>query len=63
MQSSTLITAVGKTGRRAGVGAVDQWVKPGDWELGDHMNELCFDHYICDCQSENPTCSHTNSRG
>ena len=24
---------------RRGVG--DQWVKPGDWELGDHMNEIC----------------------
>ena len=34
--------AVGKTGRGAGVG--DQWVKSGDWELGDHVSELlCFD--------------------
>ena len=31
--------AVGKTGR----GAEDQWVKPGEWELGDHVNKLCFD--------------------
>ena len=32
--------AVGKTGRGAG----DQWVKSGDWELGDHVTELfCFD--------------------
>ena len=29
--------AVGKIGR--GVG--DQWVKPGDWELRDHMNKVC----------------------
>ena len=36
--------AVGKTGRGAGVGVGDQWVKLGDWELGDHMTELfCFD--------------------
>ena len=26
---------MGKTGREAGVG--DQWIKPGDWELGDHV--------------------------
>ena len=32
--------AVGKTGRRVGAGAGDQWVKPGDWELGDHVTEL-----------------------
>ena len=32
--------AVGKTGRGGGAG--DQWVKSGDWELGDHMIELCF---------------------
>ena len=31
--------AVDKIGRGAGVG--DQWVKPGDWELGDHVNEVC----------------------
>ena len=37
-------TVVGKTGRGGGVGAGDQWVKSGDWELGDHVNELrCFD--------------------
>ena len=24
-----------KTGRGGGVGAGDQWIKPGDWELGD----------------------------
>ena len=28
---------MGKTGR--GVG--DYWVKPGDWEMGDHVNEVC----------------------
>ena len=34
------ILAVGKTGRGGGVG--DQWVKAGDWELGDHcVTELC----------------------
>ena len=33
------LMAVGKT--RRGVGAEDQWVKPGDWELGDHVNEVC----------------------
>ena len=30
-----------------GVGVKDQWVKPGDWELGDHVIELCF-HYKLD---------------
>ena len=20
---------------------VDYWLKPGDWELGDHVNEVC----------------------
>ena len=30
------ILAVGKTGRGGGVGVGDQWVKLGDWELGDH---------------------------
>ena len=34
--------AVGKTRRRVGEGAGDQWVKLGDWELGDHMSELCY---------------------
>ena len=33
--------AVGKTGRRVGAGVGDYWVKPGDWELGDHVNEVC----------------------
>ena len=33
---------VGETGRGVGMGAGDQWVKPGDWELGDHVTELCF---------------------
>ena len=36
-----LTTAVGKTGREGGAGAGDQWVKSGDWELEDHMIELC----------------------
>ena len=26
---------VGKIGRGAGVGVGDQWIKLGDWELGD----------------------------
>ena len=34
-----------KTGRGAGVGVGDQWIKPGDRELGDHdlsrARELC----------------------
>ena len=30
--------AVDKTGRGAGVG--DQWLKSGDWELGDHVIHL-----------------------
>ena len=29
--------AMGKTGR--GVGTGNQWVKPQDWELGDHVTE------------------------
>ena len=33
--------AVGKI--RRGVGVGDQWVKPGDLELGDHVTELYFD--------------------
>ena len=30
-----------KSGRGVaiGAGAGDQWVKPGDWELGDHVTE------------------------
>ena len=37
--------AVGKTGRGGGAGVGDQWVKLGDWELGDHViNIRCF-HY------------------
>ena len=36
--------AVGKTGKGGGAGVGDQWVKLGDWELGDHTIELrCFD--------------------
>ena len=35
---------VGKT--RRGVGVGDQWVKPGDWELGDHIIKLCFDYKL-----------------
>ena len=33
-----------KTGRGGGVGVGvgDQWVKSGDWELGDHVSELLF---------------------
>ena len=34
---------MGKTGRVAGVGVGDQWVKPGDWELGDHMTEILLE--------------------
>ena len=32
--------AVGKTGRGGGAGVGDQWVKSGEWELGDHVTEL-----------------------
>ena len=36
--------AVGKTGRGVGVRGGDHWVKPGDWELGDHVTKFyCFD--------------------
>ena len=28
---------MGKTRRGAGVGVGDQWVKPGDQKLGDHV--------------------------
>ena len=38
--------AVGKTGRGAGVEVGDRWVKPGDWELGDHVTELCFEYKL-----------------
>ena len=24
------------------MGVGDQWVKPRDWELGDHVTEFCF---------------------
>ena len=37
---------VGKTRRGAGMGVGDQWVKLGDWELGDHVTELCFDYKL-----------------
>ena len=37
---------IGKTGRGAGVGVGDQWVKPGDWEIGDYVTELCFDYKL-----------------
>ena len=37
----SVITAVGKTRRGVGAGVVDHWVKLGDWELGDHVTELC----------------------
>ena len=33
--------AVGKTGRGGGAVVGDQLVKSGDWELGDHVTELC----------------------
>ena len=32
---------MGKTGRGAGTGMGDYWVKLGDWEMGDHVNEVC----------------------
>ena len=35
-----------KTERGAGVGAGDQWIKPGDRELGDH--DLSRVHGLCD---------------
>ena len=28
------------------MGVEDQWLKPGDWELGDHMTELCFNYKL-----------------
>ena len=31
--------ALGKTGRGAGAGVGDYWVKPRDWELGDHTGD------------------------
>ena len=34
-----VIIAVGETGRGAEVRVGDQWVKAGDWELGDHVTE------------------------
>ena len=40
---------MGKIGRGGGAGAGvgDQWVKQGDWELGDHVNKLrCFDYKL-----------------
>ena len=27
-----------------GVKVEDQWLKVGDWELRDHITELCFDY-------------------
>ena len=34
---------MGKTGRGAGVGAEDGWIKPGDRELGDDVtHNKCF---------------------
>ena len=33
---------VGNTRRGAGEGVGDQSVKPGDWELGDHVTEILF---------------------
>ena len=41
-----IVKVVGKTGRGVGVGAGDQWVKPEEWELGDHMTLLCFDYKL-----------------
>ena len=38
--------AVGKTERGAGAGVGDQGINPGDWELRDHVTELCFDHKL-----------------
>ena len=32
---------MGKAGRGGGTGVGDRWVKSGDWELGDHIIELC----------------------
>ena len=31
---------------KPGVGVGDQWVKPGDWEMGDYVIELCFDYKL-----------------
>ena len=31
---------MGKIGRGVGAGVGDQWVKSGDWELGDDVTEV-----------------------
>ena len=31
----------GGAGAGAGAGVGDQWIKSGDWELGDHVIEFC----------------------
>ena len=46
MSTFTYSTVVGKIRRGAGVGMGDQWVKPGDWELGDHVTDLCFNYKL-----------------
>ena len=40
--SNLICTVLGKTGRGAGVGAGDQWVKPGDgnWEMDGIFPEM-----------------------
>ena len=35
-----------KTGRGAGAGVGDQWIKPGDWELGAHVMHKMIDAII-----------------
>ena len=27
-------------GKRVGVGVIDSWIKPADWEQGDHVTKL-----------------------
>ena len=35
---------MGKTGRGGEAGVGDQWVKSGDWELGDHVTYVTFQY-------------------
>ena len=32
---------MGKTGRGGETGVGDQWIKSGNWKLGDHVIEFC----------------------
>ena len=41
-----------KTGRGAGAGMGDRWIKPGDWELGDIIDTIPYDTGL-----ETPLCA------